>query len=363
MNILFIGPYLQNDGWGRAARNYIEALKLTGHTVAVRPIYMGTKLSPDRNIFKALEVTLDSYDIVIQNVLPEFMEYDGRFGKNIGLCYTETSNLEHTGWIEKTNLMDAIIVPSYADTVNLKPSTTPIFTVPIPVDTSKFEKSYDKLMQSDDFIFYFVGEHTERKNMIGLVEAFNLEFEIDEPVSLVIKTNHPGIDKYTLEHSVNADIWQLKDIMRLYPTAADYKKEILILDDLSDEDMCKLHCTCDCFVMPSRGESYNMPAIDAMGFGKTPIVTNRTGMTEFIDEDTGYLINSYDVPVLTTSPPMPNIYSAYEVWKEIDVVDLRKRLREAYNDNGKKKLAGMDRIYDFDYQSIANKLNQVFSNI
>lgn len=363
MNILFIGPYLQNDGWGRAARNYVEALKLTGHTIATRPIYMGSKLSPDRNVFKDLEISLKSYDAVIQNVLPEFMEFDGRFGKNIGLCYTETSGLEHTGWIEKTNLMDAIIVPSYADTVNLIDSTTPMYTVPIPVDSTKFEKSYDKLITSEDFLFYFIGEHTERKNMVALVEAFNLEFGLDEQVSLVIKTNHPGLDKYTLEHSVNADIWQLKDIMRLYQSASDYKKEILILDDLDDEGMCKLHCSCDCFVMPSRGEAFNIPAIDAMGFGKTPIVTNRTGMTEFVDEDTGYLVNANDAPVLTGSPPMPNIYSAYETWKEIDVIHLRKRLREAYNDKGKKKLAGMDRIYDFSYQNIATKLNKVLSSI
>lgn len=363
MNILFIGPYLQNDGWGRAARAYIHALMLTGHNICVRPIYLGVKLSENRDEFKDIERPLESYDCVIQNVLPEYMEYDARFGKNIGLCYTETAGLEHTDWIDKLNLMDAVIVPSYADTVNLEAVKSPMYTVPIPIDISRFEKEYDKLFHSDNFLFYFIGEHAERKNMVALVEAFNLEFEVDEPVQLVIKTNHGTIDTRTLEHAVNQDIHQLKEILRLYPKPSDYKKEILILDDLSDEHLCSLHNTCDCFVMPSRGESFNMPAIDAMGFGKTPVVTNRTGMTEFIDEDTGYLVESYDTPVLTANPPMPTIYSGYETWKEIDILHLRKRLREAYNDNGKKKVAGMDRIYDFTYDKIATAFNQVFDNL
>ncbi len=86
-------------------------------------------------------------------------------------------------------------------------------------------------------------------------------------------------------------------------------------------------------------------------------------MTEFIDEDTGYLVNSFDAPVLTANPPVPYLYSAYEVWKEIDIINLRQRMREAYLDKGKKSLAGMDRVYDFGYKNIAEQLNKVLSII
>lgn len=359
MNVLFIGPYLQDDGWGIAARNYVRALKLTGHNIATRPIYLGSSLSKDRDVFKDLEISFDKYDAVIQNVLPSYVEYDSRFGKNIALCYTETGGLEHTGWFEKLDLMDAVIVPSYADTVNLKGIKKPIYTIPIPADTAKFERSYTKLFNSEAFLFYFIGEFVDRKNLLALIQAFHLEFGVGEQANLVIKSNLSGVDPFDLEYMLQTSIGNMKSIMRLHSRVEDYKKEILIVDRYTDEQMCQLHTSCDCFVMPSCGESFNMPAFDAMGFGKTPIVTNRTGMTEFIDESTGYLVESAEVPVLTQTPPAHNLYSAYETWKEIDINHLRKRMREAYNDRHLKSEAGIEKVYEFDYETTANKFNEV----
>ena len=38
MNILFVGPYRQADGWGEAAKHYIKALSHVGE-LAIRPIF------------------------------------------------------------------------------------------------------------------------------------------------------------------------------------------------------------------------------------------------------------------------------------------------------------------------------------
>ena len=40
MNILFVGPYRQNDGWGLASQSYIKALGTTGHNITTRPVFL-----------------------------------------------------------------------------------------------------------------------------------------------------------------------------------------------------------------------------------------------------------------------------------------------------------------------------------
>ena len=39
-NILYIGPYRQNDGWGYAARDYLLSLLTTEHNISAVPIYL-----------------------------------------------------------------------------------------------------------------------------------------------------------------------------------------------------------------------------------------------------------------------------------------------------------------------------------
>ena len=71
-NILFLGPYRQNDGWGLAARDYVRSLLTTGHNIHCQPVYMSNNISPaqeiESDILASENNTLQTYDIVIQNV-------------------------------------------------------------------------------------------------------------------------------------------------------------------------------------------------------------------------------------------------------------------------------------------------------
>lgn len=365
MNILFIGPYLQKDGWGHAAKNYVRALTHIKHNVTIRPISMCRVPGDEPTEWMTkLEVVYDHYDVVIQNVLPHYMDYNGRFKKNIGLLYTETGSFNYTAWPVRMNHMDEMWVPSQADADNLLSSgvTVPIKQIPIPIDISKFQQSYEKLPLLNDgsFKFYFIGEYNQRKNLAALIRAFHSEFHTNEPVSLVIKTYLNGLDSNALLNKVSEDINKIKDTLRIYRDKERYKKEVIIVERLSELDMCRLHNTCDCFVMPSRGESLCMPAMDALGFGKTPIVTNNTGMTTFVNNDNGWLINSIKSPVFVSDPPFPDLYTSRETWFEPDILSLRKCMREAYNSpkirEGKAE-QGIEDVYKFSYENIAKVIS------
>src|SRR5690606_6840323 len=100
MNVLYIGPYRQQDGWGRASRDYLKALSMTGHNIVARPIWMSNHVTNQDDVFiNELESRrFDKRpDVVIQNVLPYFGEY--QYGmKNILQMYLESSPLTHTNW-------------------------------------------------------------------------------------------------------------------------------------------------------------------------------------------------------------------------------------------------------------------------
>ena len=161
-NILFIGPYRQCDGWGYAARDYIMALNETQHRISCKPVYLGRPNSAGLHpkILQTEQVQFDKPDIVIQNVLPPYLDY--QYGmKNIALCYIETNHLQHTSWIGHLNLMDEIWVASEHEKRILLANgvTVPIRCVPMPIDCDTIDTYTEKwpVAHSDSScIFYTV---------------------------------------------------------------------------------------------------------------------------------------------------------------------------------------------------------------
>ena len=134
-----------------------------------------------------------------------------------------------------------------------------------------------------------------------------------------------------------------------------YKKEIIILNRFSEAQMHSLHKNCHCMVMPSYGEAFCRPVVDALGYGNTPIVTDNTGMIDYIKKSNGYIVQSREEPVFTTQAPLPYIYTAKENWQSIDVLDLMAKMRDAYNNKDSKKKTNMSQ---FSYKSIGKKIQK-----
>ena len=330
MNILFIGPYRQQDGWGDAAIAYIRALKTTGNNLAIKSIYLASNLRAknDEDILQLEKNKFDYYDIIIQNTLPNFF-WAYPDSKNIGLLHLEANSIKYSTWVGCCNQMNEIWVPSRFERNCLSMELeVPVRSVPVPLDTDKVSRTYEPLalthIPDKHFKFYFIGDYIQRKNFAALIIAYNREFRAGEPVALVLKANiNP--------QQIQQDIERLKTNLRLYQDMSCYPNETIIAMYLSDEDMMKLHSACDCFVMPSSGESTCIPALEAMGMGN-PVITNKnTGTSEFIDESNGWLVNSREVPIIIDNPPIPEVYNAHHTWNDIDVIDLQKAMRSAFN--------------------------------
>jgi glycosyltransferase involved in cell wall biosynthesis len=207
-------------------------------------------------------------DVVIQNVLPHMMDYNGKIAKNIGLYYTETTKFSTSGWPERINTMDEAWVVNHQAKLASEDSGVrkPIHVVAQPCDISKFRRSYNELpfkqVVRDKFIFYTIGETNRRKHLDALIKAFHIEFSPEEPVELLIKTTPVGVrGAQEIAHQCN----EIKQYLKLYPSIEHYKQEIIIVDHWSDEKVAQLHNMCDCFVSASYGEAWCIPAFEALG--------------------------------------------------------------------------------------------------
>jgi len=353
MKVLFIGPYRQTDGWGEAARALIKSmLTILDIDLTLRHIYLARcQMLEDIQLDKLESKTNEHYDVIIQNCLPEFFRWFPNC-KNIGFISTETCNLSATPWIPQLNLMDEIWVSSSIEVEHLQNSgcKTPIFAMGEATDTEKFYKKYD-IIPNKNFTFYTIGEG-ERKNFSSLILAFHSEFDRNEPVDLVIKTSaNSHIIQQTKEY---------KQTFGIYKNIQQYKTEKWILDRLSEDDLAKLHYQSDCFVLTSYGEAWCRPALDALGFGKTPIITNNIGPIDFINKDNGWIVNSYETPIVSNTKPLPYLYTARDTWYQIDILHLRKAMREAYANSElrlKKSIKGIqDVITNYSYLNIGKKI-------
>jgi glycosyltransferase involved in cell wall biosynthesis len=364
MKTLFISNYRDNTGWAHAAQSYILAMDTAGLDVVPRCIKLNNTQGEVPQRILDLEKKSDKKcDIVIQNVLPHMMSYSGKFDKNIGLCYVETSSFTDSSWPQYLNMMDEVWVPSTYNVTACENSfvNKPIRNVPIAVDKNKFVKGYQPLNipETDHrFTFYFIGENTKRKNLATLLQAFHTEFRVTEPVHLVIKTSQPG--SQNPEKDIQEFIKRVKVSLKLYKNPSDYKAETLVLGQLSEEDMCQLHATGDCLVVPSYGESWNIPCQEAMLFGNTPIYTSGLGMDDYCDPSMG--IGSHSIPAMETLDTFPDLCTARETWRQPNLSGLRKIMREIYEDKKFRENVSQNDMNELDnhsYEVVGNKIKNL----
>jgi glycosyltransferase involved in cell wall biosynthesis len=369
--VLFIGPYRQTDGWGEAAKDYVRCLETLDIDLTIKPIYMSVAFKKTTLPFEHWSVLEQkkhkSYDFIIQNVLPNLMEYNGP-AKNIGLSYFETSNLKNSAWIRKLNIMDEIWTASKFEHYTLKQAgVKQARYLGMPIDTAKYSEQTSLNIPDlqNSFLFYYIGEYNTRKNLEALLIAFYREFHRRENTKLVIKTNKLGMDKDEITKTITDLINNVKKKLRLYFKLDEYPDCITICHRLTDSDLLKLHNTCNCFVLPSSGEAFARPAFDALALGKTPIVNKNSGMATFVTPNNGFLVESRETPIYINDPPFMNFYTGAESWYEINIIDLQKKMRAAYNLSNKTRNRMIENskrtVKNFSYENIGKKIMESFN--
>lgn len=365
--ILYIGHYKENSGWSNAAINNILAADRVGLDVVTRNIKLtNSQSSLNKEFLKFEEKSLNNIEYCIQHVLPHHLVGTNKFKKNIAYFAGESNTLKYSHWLTYLKLVDEVWVPNN----DLKESLLNdgiknVRTLCHAFDLEKYEQSTMKINFTNNeykYKFYYIGELNDRKNIESIIRCFHSEFHISEPVCLVLKIKKFGINNKDLHNHITNMCSQIKKEMRIYNSIDQYHKELIISEDLNDEQIYSLHNSCDCFVSPSHGEGWSIPAFDAMCFGKTPICSNEGGPKSFIDssnKNTGTLINGIYNICNHSDPAFPELFTGNEEWFIPSEKEIKKAMRFYYeNRNNIDRSAGLKLAEKCSFKNIGNQIKE-----
>ncbi len=305
-------------GYSGSARAFVLGLDARG--IAVRPLYLyGTdydeqllmgQLHPRIRALQATPVPLDAPQVVYAP--------GDRFSKNsgsyrIGFTMLEVDRLPPT-WVQQANQMHAVWTPTAwgAEVFQASGVTRPIHVVPLGVDSDTFTPALGPRTQLGDVtIFLAVFEWGIRKGWDLLLDAYAAAFRRDDPVLLLLKVD-------CREPAANP----LREMLaRLQSPTAPIG--LIYNQTLTATQLRELYHLSDCFVLPTRGEGWGMPILEAMACGIPAIATDWSAPTAFLDPHNGYPL---PITGLVAADPASRYYRDAR-WAEPDRAALTELLR------------------------------------
>ena len=320
-----VGFFNAELGLGEAARLLATALDVTDtpfNTIA----YDGTANRQDHHFHtQVTEDSLVDINIVCINSdqFQSFAEktgsefFDGRY--TIGVWFWEVEDFPEE-FHGAFNYVDEIWVASeFVRAAFLKVSPKPVYKFHLPIVRPPTDESLSRaaLGIADAFTFLFSFDFLsvlERKNPLGLIEAFKRAFKPGEGPILLLKTIN-GVHR-VLE-------------MEKLKFAARHRPDIQIIDGyLSAVEKNTLTARCDCYVSLHRSEGFGLTMAEAMALGRPVIATGYSGNMEFMNAANSYLCEYAP----TTVGPERQPYPADSRWAEPDVAHAAALLRQVYTD-------------------------------
>lgn len=366
MKVLYIGHYKENSGWSKGTLNAIEALTAVGVDVVCRNIKLTSNesdISP--KIIELEKKDLNNIDYCIQHVLPHHITGTNKFKKNIAYFLYEMDSIKYHHWYHNLELVDEIWVPNSTAKNHLIRDgfdSNKLKVIPHTFDTSQYQDNRQRISfdtKNHTFKFYFICELDDRKNIDSIIRCFHSEFDASEPVSLVLKVKRSGMNANSLRSGLIKMCDELKSQMRLYEKIEDYHHEVIITENFTDEQIKILHQSCDCYLGPTYGEGWGIPAFEAMAYGKTPICSNEGGPKDFIDPNdkkTGYLVDgSYDI-CNHRNAAFPDLFTGKQHWFRPNEIEIKKAMRYYFENRHNNNKSGLQRAEQFSYQNVGQMI-------
>lgn len=232
-------------------------------------------------------------------------------------------------WVDSCNRMDEIWVPSHwgAERFLACGVTKPIRVVPLGYDVQRFRPEPGARRASRRFTFLSVFEWGERKAPEVLLRAYAAAFagpEKDEVLLLLRANNHDG------HVDVGAEIEALGLPNDGPPVAMLYNNQI------RSSQLGAIYRGADAFVLPTRGEGWGMPILEAMACGLPAIATPWSGPSEFLHDGVGYPIA---VRGLVPADAKCPYYEGFR-WADPDPDDLVAKLRHVFTHREEARAKG-----------------------
>jgi len=193
----------------------------------------------------------------------------------------------------------------------------PIETLPLPVKESNFEsRNRDYFNLPDGFMFFFSFDRNsfiERKNPLGVIEAFQRAFSNDENVILVVKSMG----------CIPSQIWNECKRRTLYDTRIYLQENVL-----NKNDYLALINLSDAIISLHRAEGFGRLMAEAFLLEKPVIVSNYSGNLDYTTPENSYLIDGMIVPTYENE----YLFSNHNFWFHPDIDQASHAMRDIFSD-------------------------------
>jgi hypothetical protein len=349
-----VSAMFDNSGYGEASKHTTSLLINRGFDVStniIRTPMSRIEFSKSPILDAVLKrISTKNATINLAITVPFLCDY--HFQKNshcILYMFWETDRLSEN-WISSINngLTTEVWVPCQSNYNALLNSgiTKPIYLIPQYVKTNLMSPEKARAIlpipgDENTYKFYSIFQWSQRKNPEVLFNAYFNEFS-KENVLLVVKTYGP---------SPFADRRKIKEAIVEMKEKSGSKAQVYLIDTLlQPEQVDAIAPQCNAYITTTRGEGLNIPLVNALTYKQQAITTLTGGIADWITDDSAYVIPHKLVKLDASTQAWGVFYQSDppQKWGEVEVRDVRKAMRQAYNERNdfSHRIAKYDNILE-----------------
>lgn len=362
--VLWQGPLRDPSGYADEGRHFVLGLDAAGASVFARPVMWNPRVAEipadDASRLDRLSASIPFGDFVhVQHVFGGFFQPTPSALATIGRTMFETDRIP-SEWAARCNLLDEVWVPSAFNRETFAASGVErgrLHVVPGALDARRFRERPEPLSVPGrrSFVFLSVFDWSLRKGWDLLLRAWARAFGPEDDVALVLKTSSSlGYKAKSLEARIDRFLEEATGRGRRAAAPV-----VLFHRDLSGDDLLRLYAAADAYVMPTRGEGWGRPFMEAMALGVPAIGTGWGGNTEFMTPENSWLLDSAleDVPPAAIKEAPLFAGHRWAAPSEDHLVDLLRRVRADGDEALRRAARARDEVLSrFDRPVVAQRI-------
>jgi len=335
--VAWLGLIEGPSGYADEVRGFLRALELAGHEPAARELHgpgADARLQgADRDMVRRqLARCFEDAAVVVHHYAPGWAPQTPVLpgAANVARTMFETDRFP-AAWLGQLLSRDEIWVPCEHNREAFERGGIPAQRLRVIGGTLDFEafapgvEPLELGTPPGHAVFLSNFEFSARKAWRELLSAWARAFAATDPVCLVLKTTSDRDGQ--LARRVQSEL----ETAARAAGRSDTAPVKLLSEVLSPADLARLYASADAYVLPSRGEGWGRPYMEALAMGLPTIASAWSGPTEFMVREDSWLIEGELVPL----PEDHGVY-ADDVrghrWFEPDIGELTTALQEIAGD-------------------------------